>query len=135
MALVGPRLIEALNRPLRPPKVYFGKLARSEKEAFVHALQAGQVVYEQLHGYNDLVGKTVLDFGCGRGGKTVVFAARGPRRTIVVDAEVEHRPALPEQYREYLIDFEVQVCVNRKPAPAAPLRAAAVAAVAEPSLQ
>jgi SAM-dependent methyltransferase len=81
------RVIELANRFFPAPNVYFGTLARSARDAFAYSVRAGQVVYEQFHGYNDLAGRTVLDYGCGRGGKTVYYAARGPRRTIGVDLE------------------------------------------------
>lgn len=80
-----PQFITWLNRFFVPPNTYFGALARSAAEAFEYSIRAGQVVYEQFHGYNDLRNKVVLDLGCGLGGKTVYYATRGPRRTIGVD--------------------------------------------------
>lgn len=93
MSAVGQWLIERLNRAFEPPNAYFAKLARSEEEAFDYSVRAGQVVYEQFHGYNDLAGRVVLDFGCGRGGKTAYLATRGPRLTIGLDTYVDRTPA------------------------------------------
>ena len=79
------QIIAWLNRFFTAPNQYFGKLARSAEEAFEYSVRAGEIVYEQFRGYNDLTGKVVLDFGCGSGGKTVHYATRGPRRTLGVD--------------------------------------------------
>ncbi len=81
------RIIETANRLTTIHNAYFGKLARSEAEAFEYSVRAGRVVHEQFHGYNGFAHRVVLDFGCGRGGKTVYYATRGPRRTIGVDVE------------------------------------------------
>jgi SAM-dependent methyltransferase len=85
MGRTGEHIIEAANRFFTARNAYFGKLARSEAEGFEYSVRAGRIVYEQFHGYNDFAGKVVLDFGCGRGGKTIYYATRGPRRTLGVD--------------------------------------------------
>ncbi len=83
------RLIELLNRFFGPRNQYFESMMRSAEETFEYSMRAGAVVYDQFHGYNDLAGKVVLDFGCGGGGKTVYYAAQGPRRTIGVDCKLD----------------------------------------------
>jgi ubiquinone/menaquinone biosynthesis C-methylase UbiE len=77
--------IELLNRFCGPRNPYFETMMRSDEEAFEYAVRAGNVVYQQFAGWNDFLGRVVLDFGCGIGGKTVFYATQGPRWTIGVD--------------------------------------------------
>jgi len=87
------RAVELLNRLFGPRNRYFETTMRSEQEAFEYSVRAGQIVYEQFAGWNDLAGKVVLDFGCGGGGKTVYYATQGARWTIGVDRELNTRRA------------------------------------------
>jgi SAM-dependent methyltransferase len=88
------RTIELLNRLCGPRNLHIEAMMRSEEEAFEHAVRAGEVVYQQFVGWNDFLGKVVLDFGCGAGEKTVFYATQGPRWTIGVDRELRtHRAA------------------------------------------
>ena len=82
---LGQRLIELVNRYFGPRNRYFETMMRSPEEAFEYSVRAGEVVYAQFAGWNDLTDQVVLDFGCGGGGKTVFYAGQGARRTIGVD--------------------------------------------------
>lgn len=81
-------VIRVLNRLFGPRNRYFESLTNSPEAGFAYSVRSGAVVYDQFHGFNDLTGKVVLDFGCGSGGKTAYYASRGARRTIGVD----HQP-------------------------------------------
>lgn len=50
---------------------------------------AGGVVYSQFDGFNDFSDKTVLDFGCGSGGKTLAYAINSRCKKIYgVDSKI-----------------------------------------------
>jgi SAM-dependent methyltransferase len=59
--------------------------------------RSGEVVLSQFHGYNDLRGKDILDFGCGSAGKTLYYAKQGAARVFGVDVTIDHAgPAIAE---------------------------------------
>jgi len=87
------RLLRRLNRLFSKRNEYFECVTRSPSDGFEYSFRSGEVVYNQFHGYNDFTGKIVLDFGCGRGGKTVYYATRGPQHVIGVDVENDQSEA------------------------------------------
>ncbi len=89
-------MIELANRYFGPRNRYFETMMRSPEGAFEYSIRAGEVVYAQFAGWNDLTDQVVLDFGCGGGGKTVFYAGQGARRTIGVDVRLDTR--LAEDY-------------------------------------
>ena len=93
---LGQRIIELINRYFGPRNRYFETMMRSPEDAFEYSVRAGEVVYAQFAGWNNLTDQVVLDFGCGGGGKTVFYAGQGARETIGVDVCLDTR--LAEDY-------------------------------------
>lgn len=78
------RLIEAINR-FFPKEGWFSALNQEHGDALRYAMKGGEIVLAQFHGYNDLRGKVVLDYGCGAGAKSCYYATQGTKETIGVD--------------------------------------------------
>ena len=76
-------LILLLNKVFRPPHVE----GRESEEAYSdwEYRWGKELVREFLEPAGDLSGKTVLDVGCGFGGKTVAYAEAGATRVVGMD--------------------------------------------------
>ncbi|WP_373036545.1 class I SAM-dependent methyltransferase [Sulfurimonas sp.] len=64
---------------------WFDILNKSDKDTLNYALKSGEVVLKQFDGFNDFKDKTVLDFGCGFGGKTAYYSSLGAKKVYGVD--------------------------------------------------
>jgi SAM-dependent methyltransferase len=103
----GQRLIELLHAVFQRRCGYFEAMLKSPDEVFEYAVRSGEVVYQQFHGCNDFGGRTVVDLGCGPGGKTVYYATRGAGRTIGVDFDPKPERALAYARRKGLeVEFQ-----------------------------
>lgn len=88
-------LIVFLNRVFRPPNVE-GRESLEAYSRWEHELGRG-IVRDYLEPKGDLEGKTVLDVGCGRGGKTVAYAEA--RASLVAGIDIDFGNI--EQSRSY----------------------------------
>ncbi len=72
-------------RRLRPPNLsrYADDLAYSKWE-MANAMREYETYYEPLQAFT---AKTVLDLGCGEGGKTVYYASKQPKLIVGVDVD------------------------------------------------
>jgi len=113
-------LILRLDRFFADSNDYFDALTRSPDEAFEYSIRSGRVVLDQFHGFNDLRGRTLLDYGCGGGGKTVHYARQGAARVIGVDLHCDAPRARAFGAREGLsLEFYSLEPDGRIPLPAA----------------
>jgi len=78
-------LLQAGGRFFSTENPYYHKLQTNPREAFAYSIRSGEVVLSQFFPFNDLKGKSVLDFGCGQGGKTLYYAMQGAKSVIGVD--------------------------------------------------
>lgn len=64
---------------------WFDILNKSDESTLNYALKSGEVVLKQFDGYNNLKDKTILDFGCGFGGKTAYYSSLEATKVYGVD--------------------------------------------------
>ena len=107
MTALQQRIISSLN-PLFTTSDWIDKLETVDEAAILAATQrSGEVVLGQFHGYNDLAGKDLLDFGCGSAGKTLHYARQGAARTFGVDVAIDHAGAAIAAARDAGLHFEI----------------------------
>lgn len=83
-----------LNRLFKPPNVG-GRESHEAYSKWEH-LWGREVAKKYMEPTGDLRGKTVLDVGCGLGGKTVAYEEAGAREIVGVDILVENVAASKE---------------------------------------
>lgn len=83
-----------LNRIFKPHHEYFDEYEKSPSGALAYSMKSAQVVLGQFYGYNDIADKIVLDYGCGRGGKTIFYATKNARKVIGCDINPDYALAL-----------------------------------------
>lgn len=72
--ILSRQIIIFLNHFFKPAE-WFNVLNKADDETFSYALKSGEVVLDQFYGFNDFKDKTILDYGCGFGGKTAYYAS------------------------------------------------------------
>lgn len=102
MGALTQHLILKLDRYFADTNGYFDATLRSPDAAFDYSIRSGEIVLAQFHGFNDLRGKVLLDYGCGGGGKTLHYARQGAARVIGIDPGGDPSRALAGAAREGL---------------------------------
>lgn len=85
-----------LNRIFKPRHEYFDECAKAQTSALAYSIKSAEVVLSQFYGYNDIADKVVLDYGCGRGGKTIFYATKNAKKVIGFDVNPDY--ALADEY-------------------------------------
>lgn len=80
------------------PAAWFNVLNKANDETLAYALKSGEVILNQFYGFNDLKDKTILDYGCGFGGKTAYYASLGSAK--VYGADFHNDYTLAQNYCE-----------------------------------
>lgn len=100
-------LIGLLN-PIFTTSDWIDRLETENESAILAATErSGKVVLEQFHGFNDLSGKDVLDFGCGSCGKSLYYARQGAKSVRGTDVRLDHTAVALDAAAQAGLDVKV----------------------------
>ena len=94
MGKIAKKILVHLNKNKISSNPYFDLFFVDNGKPFEYSIKSGDVVYNQFPLFNNFENKTILDYGCGHGGKTISYALKGATKVYGIDVWEQYSDAI-----------------------------------------